>query len=145
MTAPLTTDLDDPKAVPYFLWDEPMTMAELRRRIAMATPAEWARLLGKVMREARDTDVWRFTTPQEVSVRWGELSRHLGRTGLRVEDVLPLAQRKDGGLTPAQLSWVLSQISISDQADLPAKVPADELRRYLSDLQQRLGRPGFPG
>lgn len=28
--AALSTDLDDPSVVPYFLWDEPMTVAELR-------------------------------------------------------------------------------------------------------------------
>lgn len=80
MTAALTTNLDDPEAVPYFLWDEPMTVSEFRRRLSSADPAEWARLLGKALREARDTDVWSFTTPQEVSARWTELSRHLGRS-----------------------------------------------------------------
>jgi hypothetical protein len=79
MKAALSTDLDDPAAIPYFLWDEPMTMAELRRRLAKASAPEQARLLGKILREARDTDVWRFTTPHEVLRRWPELSLHLGR------------------------------------------------------------------
>ena len=73
----LSTDLDDPKAYPYFLWDDPMTMEELRRRLA-ATQEERLRLIGKILREARDTDVWRFTTPIEVSEHWNELKRHLG-------------------------------------------------------------------
>jgi len=79
MPAPLTTDLDSDDAVPYFLWDEPMSMAELRRRLAVASPRERARLLGKVLREARDPDVWRFTTPREVVATWDALSLHLGR------------------------------------------------------------------
>lgn len=94
MTAPLTTQLDDPNAVPYFLWDEPMTMAEFRRRIATADPSEWARLIGKVMREGRDTDVWRFTTPREVSARWDEVSKHLGRNRAFWEYILALWRRE---------------------------------------------------
>jgi hypothetical protein len=78
-TASLSSDLSDPQAVPYFLWDEPMTVAELRARLSSASPPERARLLGKILREARDTDVWLFTTPAEVAGRWNEISRHLGR------------------------------------------------------------------
>ena len=75
----LSTDLDDPSAVPYFLWDEPMSVAELRARLASGSPDERDRLLGKVLREARDTDVWRFATPPELVARWPGLVRHLGR------------------------------------------------------------------
>lgn len=79
MGVPLSTDLDDPSAIPYFLWDEPMTVAELRSRLATASVPERTRLLAKILREARDTDVWKFTTPSEVRARWHELSLHLGR------------------------------------------------------------------
>ena len=75
----LSTDLDDPQAIPYFLWDSPMSVAELRLRLASAEPSERLRLLGKILREARDTDVWRFTTPKEVEALWPELERHLGK------------------------------------------------------------------
>jgi hypothetical protein len=75
----LSTDLDDPDAIPYFLWDEPMTVRELHRRLETGSPPERVRLLGKILREARDTEVWRFTTPAEVVGAWGKLSRHLGR------------------------------------------------------------------
>jgi hypothetical protein len=77
--ASLSSDLEDPSAVPYFLWDEPMTVAELRVRLRTASPPERNRLLGKILREARDTDVWRFTSPAEVTHLWPELSLHLGR------------------------------------------------------------------
>jgi hypothetical protein len=79
MANPLSTDLRDPDACPYFLWDEPMTNAALRERLGTASPGERARLLGKILREARDTDVWLFTTPAEVAQRWGVLAPHLGR------------------------------------------------------------------
>lgn len=75
----LSTDLDDPGAVPYFLWDEPMTVGELRRRLAEGSQPERRRLLGKILREARDTEVWRFTTPAEVASRFDELAPHLGK------------------------------------------------------------------
>lgn len=78
-TAPLSTDLSDPDAVPYFLWDEPMTVRELRRRLVTASPPEKARLLGKILREARDFEVWEFTTPDEVAHSWAQLRKHLGR------------------------------------------------------------------
>ena len=77
--APLSSKLDDPEAVPYFLWDAPMTVAELRSRLSTSDEPERMRLLGKILREARDTDVWLFTTPAEVAQAWPELERHLGR------------------------------------------------------------------
>jgi hypothetical protein len=79
MGATLSTDLDDPRAIPYFLWDDPMTVAELRERLRTVSPPERHRLLGKILREARDSDVWRFTTPAEVSSSWAQIEPHLGR------------------------------------------------------------------
>ena len=79
MSAALSTNLLDAGAVPYFLWDEPMTVGALRERLRTASRPEAARLLGKILREARDTDVWLFTTPAEVAARWDDLSPHLGR------------------------------------------------------------------
>lgn len=75
----LSLDLDDPGAVPYFLWDDPMTVSELRAALQRARGTERLRLLGRILREARDNDVWRFTTPAEVAASWPELERHLGR------------------------------------------------------------------
>lgn len=79
MSAPLTTRLDNDDAVPYFLWDQPMTVGELRRRLTHSSRIEVMRLLGRILREARDPDVWLFTTPQEVMRQWDDLSPHLGR------------------------------------------------------------------
>ena len=75
----LSTELHSPASTPYFLWDEPMTVAELKEKLASASEEERMRLLGKVLREARDTDVWFFTTPQEVVLQWNRIERHLGR------------------------------------------------------------------
>jgi len=75
----LSSELDDPGAVPYFLWDEPMTVAELRHRLLHASDPERTRLLAKILREARDTEAWEFTTPAAVAREWKALSLHLGR------------------------------------------------------------------
>jgi len=76
----LSTHLADPGASPYFLWDDPMTVAELEERLRSASEEERLRLLALILREARDTDVWRFTSPAEVARLWPRLS---GRLGLR--------------------------------------------------------------
>lgn len=74
----LTTDLSSDDAIPYFLWDQPMTVAELRRRLN-GSAEERYRYLGAILREAREPDVWRFTTPAEVVREWDRLEPQLGR------------------------------------------------------------------
>ena len=75
----LSTDLSSPESIPYFLWDEPMTVAEFRERLQISSPAEQTRLLAKLLREARDTDVWQFISPAEVWQKWSSLAPQLGR------------------------------------------------------------------
>jgi len=76
-------DLDDPAAVPYFTLHSPMTVAEVRQRLADASDPERDRILALVLREAKDRDVWKLTTPEEVVERWGDVEPHLGaRRGL---------------------------------------------------------------
>jgi hypothetical protein len=63
---PPTTEPPDEDDRPYSLWDEESTKDEFRRALAIAHPAERPRLIGKLMRELRDPEVWTFTTPAEV-------------------------------------------------------------------------------
>jgi len=70
--------------------------------------------------------------------------RALEGLGLSLVDALAAAERKDGGLTPAQLAWVLSQIMIGDDADIPGGGDAAELRHYLNGLVDRLARLAHP-
>ncbi|OLD70792.1 MAG: hypothetical protein AUI45_03575 [Acidobacteria bacterium 13_1_40CM_2_56_11] len=79
MKTSLSADMNDPEAIPYFLWDEPMTVAQFKERLASASIPERMRLIGKLLREARDTDVWRFLTPFEVWRQWDAIAPHLGR------------------------------------------------------------------
>lgn len=217
MGAALSSNLDDEEAIPYFLWDEPMSVRDLRTRLATASQPERRRLLGKILREARDTDVWRFTTPREVLGQWTVLTPHFGRrrefweyllgrwraqglirmhdtsnplqyaisehvslskllvdspeeilakklgglisrvevldlvdvraleaAGCNLRDGLAMAVRRDAGLTPAQLAWVLSQFRYSDDANLPGGLTVDELRSYQDNLLSRLLRLALP-
>ena len=76
----LSTRLTDPGAIPYFLWNDPMTVSEFEERLRTASEPERLRLLAQVLREARDPDVWRFVAPEEIVRLWPRLA---GRLGLR--------------------------------------------------------------
>lgn len=75
----LSTDIGDEDSVPYFLWGDPMTVRELRERLRTASEPERVRLIGSILREARDTDVWEWVSLREVIQLWPKLQRHLGR------------------------------------------------------------------
>ena len=68
----------------------------------------------------------------------------LERAGHRVESALSLAARKDTGFTPGQLAWVLSEIDVGEDADVPGGLSPADLRAFLADLQMRLTRLAFP-
>jgi hypothetical protein len=95
---PLTTDLSKERARPYFLWDEERTIGEFRQALASASPPERWHLVGKLMREARDPDVWEFITPAEVWANFGAIRPYLGRRRAFWEYLLSGWQRD--GLLP---------------------------------------------
>jgi hypothetical protein len=76
---PLTTDLTRGDCRPYFLWDEDVTIDELRAALAGPEGFRRDQLLGKMLREARDVDVWAFVTPFEVARSLDRLRRRIGR------------------------------------------------------------------
>lgn len=76
---PLTFDLGQQERRPYFLWDEDVSVAELRAALRAGSSEERDRLLGKMLREARDIDVWSFVAPAEVAEALPRLTRRLGR------------------------------------------------------------------
>jgi hypothetical protein len=69
----------------------------------------------------------------------------LERAGHSVDDALPLAMRKDRGLSPAQLAWVLSEMVVDEDTPWSGCVDAATLRSCLADLQARLTRRSSPG
>jgi predicted nucleotidyltransferase component of viral defense system len=68
----------------------------------------------------------------------------LERAGYRVEDALAHALAKDGGCTPANLAWLLSEIRIPSDARLPGGVAGRELSDFVADLVVRLRRAALP-
>jgi hypothetical protein len=75
----LTKDLTRADLRPYFFWDEDTSTGELRAALAGSDSAERLRLLGKLLREARDTDVWDFVSPEDVAHALPLLGHQLGR------------------------------------------------------------------
>jgi hypothetical protein len=76
---PLSSDFDDESKRPYFLWDEDVSVREFKERLRGPDPEDRLHMLAKLMREARDTDVWIFVTPQEAADALPLLTRKLGR------------------------------------------------------------------
>lgn len=62
----------------------------------------------------------------------------LERRGLRAEDHLELAQRKDAGVAPATLAWLLSTFPCP--ASPPGGVTREELIAFARDLERRMLR-----
>lgn len=98
MSAPLSTDVDDPNARVYFVWDQQITYAQLREHLRAADPDERALWMARVMREARYRDVWRLLRLVDVLRLWPRVERHLGRMrefwnwlieGWRTDGLLP--------------------------------------------------------
>jgi hypothetical protein len=75
----LTADMTERTLRPYFLWDEDVTIDELAQVLAGPDGPDRDRLLGKMLREARDIDVWHFVRPVEVARVLERLRRRVGR------------------------------------------------------------------
>jgi predicted nucleotidyltransferase component of viral defense system len=54
------------------------------------------------------------------------------------------ASRKDAGMTPSQLAWVLSSFPIPEDKALPGEVSPAELSAFRDDLIRRLATAAFP-
>lgn len=100
VASPLSTDLSDPDARPYFVWDEAITYAGLRQKLASADLDERALWMGRVMREARYQDVWKLLRLRDVLPLLPRIDRHLGRSrgfwnwlieGWRADGLIPRA------------------------------------------------------
>lgn len=70
--------------------------------------------------------------------------RALEQAGYDFDAALRDATTKDASLTPGQLAWVLSQITIGPDAALPGETEASELEAYRRAVISRLGRMAFP-
>lgn len=76
---PLTLNLKERHGRPYFLWDDAITVEDLRRIIRSGPSEERVRYMARILREARFEDVWEFLTPADLVEHWSRLQPHLGR------------------------------------------------------------------
>ena len=75
----LTADMTKGELRPYFLWDEDVSIDELHQVLADPDSPRRDQLLAKMLREARDIDVWLFVRPAEVARVLEPLRRRIGR------------------------------------------------------------------
>ncbi|MGH7149531.1 MAG: hypothetical protein ACREIU_02475 [Planctomycetota bacterium] len=85
---PLGTDLSDPNTRPWFLWDEDLSVSELRAILGTESHPRWVELAAKVLREARDDEVWVFFPLVRVAARYAEIRPRLGRRRAFWDDLL---------------------------------------------------------
>ena len=64
--------------------------------------------------------------------------------GTDLEQALTDAEHKDGGVNPATLAWLLSELSIAPDAPIPGDLPASELDSFREALVRRLRTLAFP-
>lgn len=68
MLLPPTSDnIERDETTPFFLWWNDATVADSRRHLSSTDVAEHGYWLGALLREANSRDVWRFTTPAQLS------------------------------------------------------------------------------
>ena len=84
----LGTDLRNPDTRPWFLWDEDLSVRELRAVLDDENHPRWIELAAKVMREARDDQVWLFLPVERVAARYADLAPRLGRRRPFWDDLL---------------------------------------------------------
>ncbi|MBI4509013.1 MAG: nucleotidyl transferase AbiEii/AbiGii toxin family protein [Deltaproteobacteria bacterium] len=68
----------------------------------------------------------------------------LDRAGYPPEDDLPLALRKDGGIDPAVLAWLLGQYPTHPLPEMLVPLSEDDLRRFRDELRNRFKARSLP-
>lgn len=68
----------------------------------------------------------------------------LERAGYRPEDDLELALRKDAGVDPAVLAWLLRDFPVEPLPKMLAPLTVAELRAYRDELRERFRRLALP-
>jgi hypothetical protein len=65
--------------IPYFCWDRPLTVGEIKQKLRTTSGTEHERLVAWILREAAFDDVWQFVSPSEVSAVLPHIEPFLGR------------------------------------------------------------------
>ena len=75
----LTDNMKEGHCRPYFLWDEPLTIAQLRAILQTGSEQERLTYMVKILREARYEDVWEFLTVSDIVRNWEKIAPRLGK------------------------------------------------------------------
>ena len=79
MLPPTSPRLFDPDAVPYFLWDLRLNVAQVKRTLATGAAEEKDELVVRLLREANSRDVWVFLDWPAIEDAWPRIAHRLGR------------------------------------------------------------------
>ena len=76
---PTSERVADPNAVPYFLWDMGLTVAQAKKALAGGDPALKLEVIVRLLREANTRDVWLFVDWATIDEAWPRIEHRLGR------------------------------------------------------------------
>lgn len=68
----------DAQSRPYFLWDENLTLEEFEALLNAPDREVSSYYLGKLLRQAKPDDVFRFTSLSRIRAVWPDIERYLG-------------------------------------------------------------------
>ncbi len=118
-----TANLSREEAIPYFLWDEDTSIAELRQVLREGPEHLRAHYTAKILREAR---------PEHAGYPTQEWWRQ--------------ALRKEAGITPEILAHQVSVVAMDTPwPRLAVPLERPQLRAYRDGLARDLARQAFPG
>jgi predicted nucleotidyltransferase component of viral defense system len=70
----------------------------------------------------------------------------LTKSGFVIKENIERARQKDGGVEPAIISWLVSQLKISKLPDyMIKKLSTTELEQFISDLKTMMAEISYPG
>jgi hypothetical protein len=79
MLPPTSSKLLNPDAVPYFLWDDHMTVRRAKAILEGPATREQDELVARILREANTRDVWLFLSWSQIDEAWPRIEKRLGR------------------------------------------------------------------
>lgn len=61
----MTFDMSQEDMIPYFMWDYGLTIREIKAILSDTDEQEKLQMMGKILRDARYADVWKFFSLRE--------------------------------------------------------------------------------
>jgi hypothetical protein len=80
MLPPTSPRLREPNTQPYFMWDMPMTVAQMHEALASSDAAVRDEIIVRLLREANSRDVFLFINWNDIDEAWSRVSHRLGRS-----------------------------------------------------------------